>query len=616
MSCKAINSIPSESNFCKCEEGYYFEDPKLAAICIPCLSICKTCENAISCLSCKDTNSYLDANGLCTCKTSFYQNPSLSEPVCLKCKNECEICENSDKCITCADKNALLVEGQCICKDSYFLDIIINSCKPCLLVCEKCDAINTCISCKDKNALLVEGQCVCRDFYFLDIITNSCKPCLLECEKCEGINTCSSCKDKNSEVDDLGRCICKQGYFGPFPLENGSCELCNKECECLPSQGCAKCISRNSYITDQGNCACEKGYWNSSLLVEVDSCKECPKTCKLCNDWNFCIECKNNSIIHNGTCVCTRGFTLVSNICEPKVFSAILKISDNYDIKIHFEETLFERLTKNDFILFINNASVSFKLEEEKERTDYLIKPDYRISRKKVFVSIEIVKKNIYSISMSLLTDYLFESIVTIDETILLEQKYKKQATKAKYQASVGCTSVIFLSLGISLSIFDPSSFFNFLNIAEILYSFYLFNIEMNPVTREFLLGLRYHKSIPNLFNYILASSTKSKTSKKLKKFGYLTSSFLLNIGVHLSSLFILIAAEIFVRILGISNYFRSKILNIQKELEFSAFIRFWIQTFYEMSVTIIVSLTDYRISNFYDFLDYGSSIIFLVIRI
>ena len=77
--------------------------------------------------------------------------------------NECGDCdkfENCDECIT----NATSVEGDCVCDDFYFFDVVASTCEECHEPCLKCDnaADQACNEC-DEDYFLYPGASYCAE---------------------------------------------------------------------------------------------------------------------------------------------------------------------------------------------------------------------------------------------------------------------------------------------------------------------------------------------------------------------------------------------------------------------------------------------------------------------
>ena len=84
----------------------------------------------------------------------------------------------------------------------------------------------------------------------------------------------------------------------------------------------------------------------------------------------------------------------------------------------------------------------------------------------------------------------------------------------------------------------------------------------------------------------------------KYSKFGYSTNLILVNIGVHLTMLTITLSIFLAVNLLALKPWFKSKLKPIIDIFKYGAFLRFWVQTYFEFSVASTLCLQYYSFEN------------------
>ena len=179
--------------------------------------------------------------------------------------------------------------------------------------------------------------------------------------------------------------------------------------------------------------------------------------------------------------------------------------------------------------------------------------------------------------------------------------------------AKTGATAGVSVAVGISFMSFDPTSFFDFMNTAEMFYSVYLFNLEVSPVLGEFLMGLRIHNQIPKIFSKFIDINQGHKLNSKYKKFGYTSSLFLLNTSVHLQTFLIALFLAFLTFLITRLTYLNSKLKFLINIFKYNFFLRFWLQTFFELTTALGVSMRNSRSSNKTEKIDFIICCIILV---
>ena len=174
--------------------------------------------------------------------------------------------------------------------------------------------------------------------------------------------------------------------------------------------------------------------------------------------------------------------------------------------------------------------------------------------------------------------------------------------------AKTGATAGVSVAVGISFMSFDPTSFFDFMNTAEMFYSVYLFNLEVSPVLGEFLMGLRIMR-----FYRFIDINQGHKLNSKYKKFGYTSSLFLLNTSVHLQTFLIALFLAFLTFLITRLTYLNSKLKFLINIFKYNFFLRFWLQTFFELTTALGVSMRNSRSSNKTEKIDFIICCIILV---
>ena len=201
-----------------------------------------------------------------------------------------------------------------------------------------------------------------------------------------------------------------------------------------------------------------------------------------------------------------------------------------------------------------------------------------------------IFTKDIKSTSNSVLVNktYFF--------TLFDENNEKLNESKIKEVRKfilTGNSILIGLTLSVSFFSFDFSSFFNFLNVVELLSIIFLFELDIPLEIKELLINLRVQKAIPNGLENFIRDKKNIKTDETLVEYGYEYSILILNSGnslITLASTSLLVIAH---------RAFLSKIMvkfpklsSIHQYLEYNILIKYWIQTSLELLITTTYGLT------------------------
>ena len=200
-----------------------------------------------------------------------------------------------------------------------------------------------------------------------------------------------------------------------------------------------------------------------------------------------------------------------------------------------------------------------------------------------------------------------------LTEELKAKQDLHNKMNAAKTIGQVGTASGGSMALALSLVNQDPSSLFDFLNTAEMLYSVYLFNLDLNPILKSFQIGMRLQSSVPNFFYLIIDSNQGVSLSSSLQNYGFSTNLVILNSGPYIETLISLLLSSLALFILSKFTWCRSKLNSTIKNFRFSAFIRFWIQSYFEIGTCIYLAFKYSANENTVQMIDYCFCFIFIV---
>lgn len=449
--------------------------------------------------------------------------------------------------------------------DSILQDLVTNDC-------------NGCSACPLKNDCIL--NCLFEEYY--DETTDSCVNCGKDCEAgCKEFQVCNACADEFCFI-----------------------------CAGLAVSSCVECLS--GFEVKDGKCRkCGEDEYYS---LDYKRCKACEGLCFSCSDKDVCIHCNENSFMESqGKCSCDFGFERIGDRCVRGNFTAEFWVSKDVEIHVTFSEILAKDLGENDLEVKINGEVVSFGISQIDSRT-YIISPSLSQGKD---ILIELGFKNILVSKLNhVLLVEPYEKTVTSqkEDHSSLETAKKAEVSKQAAQSSIAAAGSA--SVSFALLAMDPSSIFDFLNTAEIFYSVYLFNLEINPILESFLLNYRVQGYMPNSLKFILDENQGQKLKKKYRKFGYNSNLLLINLGPQLQTLILFVVMFIVINLLSLVKYCKQKLMKTNQKFIFNIFIRIWIQTFLETLIAIYVSLTYNQRENTTQIIDFCFTILLIVILI
>ena len=99
----------------------------------------------------------------------------------MQCSSGCVECSSKNTCTFC-EADANLVNGECVCKAGYYMDLFFKTCKPCGSTCATCSSGTACATCPSgfKKALTKCLNCASDEY----ILGDKCEKCGTNCLEC------------------------------------------------------------------------------------------------------------------------------------------------------------------------------------------------------------------------------------------------------------------------------------------------------------------------------------------------------------------------------------------------------------------------------------------------
>ncbi|OMJ81592.1 hypothetical protein SteCoe_17901 [Stentor coeruleus] len=609
LKCIADNSTPKVDQGCECNSGYYGSVLIEKTSCNLCYKECATCSQASICLKCIADNSTPRTDQGCECNSGYYGSLLIEKTSCNLCYKECTACSQEFICLTCISTNASPSEnGGCLCNEGYYGTNLIyeNSCISCHIDCQICNDPILCTKCKDLNAVpsLIEG-CNCVDGYYMNENTRKCIECYKDCKICNSSSTilslslCLECKNINSNLIDYNcscpeksyeyynECICSDGYYMEKISGIFNCSACQPPClTCFSLTQCNSCRDENLHVDDNYNCvpSCKEGYYISGI-----ECKKCSNLCKICSSESSCQECFNNADNYEYQCFCKKGYFEENRNCIKKYFSAVMLVSKNNKVGLLFSEETEYSFSSYSINISLSPAyNFSYKQFEINSTFFYLIFNFNSNIPKDTKVIIDLSSNSIYSKSGKTLEKYIYNSSLyeyAIDENST-EIKNIKSAVSSSSKA------IIAISIGCGI-ISNPSSSWQLLNTIQLIS---YISLGSNPLTtklKTFLSSFGQYNIVPNAGYYIFSPNSSTEPYLEARRFGFKSSTFLLNTGQIFTSCFTILIMWFFIFIISRLPYFKNarKIKNLLSNYKYSFFIRFWIQSCLEIGICAIIQI-------------------------
>ena len=410
----------------------------------------------------------------------------------------------------------------------------------------------------------------CSNDEFLNVSNENCTKCKSECKYgCRNIDKCGMCLD-----DNCTKCNSFE-YF--------SCEICEKYS-----------------ILHKGKClSCDQ-------LNHIESCVDCSIVCNACNDSDLCKRCRADS--SKIKCACSVGYKNANDSCEESNFELFLILTQDNILFFQFSENLAKDLSPKDFTLLINNETISKQINK-KSSSNYQINfkvPSSSSSNQLLVNFSQTLISNTYSTLK--LKPYSIKLYLNSSANLELKLQEIKNFTVTGNSVTIGIT------LSLSLISFDFSNFFDFLNIAELISIISLFDLEVPEEILELIRNVRVQKSIPSGFKNLIRTPKSSKVQPKFFKYGFESTSLLVNSGntlIILTSVFLTFVINKFLFSRFTQKF--AKLSFIQEYFHYNIFFKYWLQTTFELMITTTYGFNFIDVRDKWSVLDFGLCLIIFV---
>ena len=420
--------------------------------------------------------------------------------------------------------------------------------------------------CDDCSICPISGICIpaCNITNYYSEVVVDCLLCNISCVNgCRNSENCNLCYDYNcvecSSYDVYYCNKCAQNY----EVQNGTCIECN-------------------YLQ----------FYNSS----TNSCDDCSGLCLTCLTDTYCTSCVANSQMDsNHTCKCDSNYSGTES-CIENMFAAFISINSNNQPTLLFSEPLLNNLTTNDLVITIAEIVQSFTIIFIDQST-FMININFTSDiNSGDILDIQFITKLVSSENSILETHHLGISLFTGSYSDVVST-----ISKLKSYSQVGITVGLSAALGTSLLNFDPTSFFTFLNSAEIYTYILLYQVELDPVLIAFLNELQFTSKIPNVYSYLIDPNDGVQMTGQVSNFGDTTNLLFLNSGVNMSVLAFFITIILLIcwlKRISANNLIKSKLETIQGYFRYGAFSRLWIQSCLEILMSSTLGILTTQLAN------------------
>ena len=539
------------------------------------------------------------------------------------CYSECSTCIEPLICETCISAHASpSTTLGCQCNAGYYGVpplVSLNSCIQCFGECATCNQTLICLSCISKNAWPSTAKgCTCDEgFYQIGplVTADSCGKCHSECATCNQTRVCVECMAANASPSPSQGCTCNSGYYGNKPLaDSTSCSLCSDYnpkcavCNRLNPDICLECIPIY-YLQGSVCIECESTeYFNAT----TETCDQCTVLCQSCTSLNNCTECSAHSSLNSeGYCECITGYSGTDS-CIKDVLIALLTVNSDNILTLHFSDDLSIALQASDFNLSINNIPQTYQVAFI-DQGNYRITIDFQDGPNegdKVFI---VFLRELISVDNACLST----KNVSAKLFAVFSQYSQAELNQVQTYSTIGMAIGVSLSLGGSFLGMDLSTFFNFVNAAEIFTYAVVYDLDLDTQIVVFLNGLRIVPQIPSIFDAFLKAEDGIEMNAYYSDFGFSTSLFMLNQGILISVIMFLILTIPLFYIIG---YVKNENLQIYvrklKRFRHSFFFRLWIQSCIEVTMSAVIGILYNNQANLTQIIDYIICYISIVINI
>ena len=458
------------------------------------------------------------------------------------------------------------------CKDYDHCNICYDE------VCHNChDFTSSCDICKN-HARFRFDVCFCNAGYYWELASETCEPCNNACQLCDGptSNNCLTCVDSK-------------------------CVLCTSQ---YP-ESCVECDPNYGAINGLCVQCTESQYYDSVNKI----CVDCEKPCWKCPNSKVCSECLPNASFNSeGVCECDQGFELKES-CEQLFFTANFSISNKNVIKIDFSEDLLKNLKKSDLEVSVTTSDVQISIEKISKQVWKIHLDLSKSVQKGSRVNLDIVSK-LLSSGKSIYRNKHYSALLYIQEDTITEP-----ISDITDVAEGTVITVISVVLGSSLILFNPKSFFFFLQALELYFYILIYLVEISPGLQTFLQILNPASLFPNLLEFIIPSSQGVALSGKLKNFGYENNLFILNSGTNFLSICVLSCALPFIYFLNKVpvKWIKDQSTKALKNYKYRVVCRCYVQMFLEFLLNTFIGIKYNKFENPLQVFDFGLCVLFAV---
>ena len=311
----------------------------------------------------------------------------------------------------------------------------------------------------------------------------------------------------------------------------------------------------------------------------------------------------------NHTCKCDVGYSGTIS-CIRNKFSAFISINSENQASLSFSEPLMNNLTTNNLVVTMASAIQSFTIVFIDQST-YMININFTSNINSgdtlnvKFITQIISSENSILYATELSIGLFAGSYNDIINTI----------SEFKSYSQIGMTIGLSVALGTSCIHLNPTSFFNFLNSAEIYSCMVLYQVELDPVLIAFLSELKYTSKIPNAYSYFIDPNDGVQMTGQVRNFGDNTNLLLLNSGVHMSILAFFIALLTLICLLKMisGRWLKPKLEKAEQYFRYGVFSRLWIQSCLGILMSSMLGILTTQLANRTQIIDFCFCCIMLV---
>ena len=441
------------------------------------------------------------------------------------------------------------------------------------------------------------------------------------------LSNCDSCSVCPASEICIPNCNIHEFYNNTI-LE---CVQCNADCPygCRNQMNCTLCIDPNcascsTYALDSClECAANYEIINNSCQIcnssayynpVSKSCRICPELCLNCISLEKCQTCDGNShLTSKNQCECDLGYFLNITECQRNAFYAFISIDSNNIVRLTFTENLKDELQVSNIQVKVSGNAQDFTLHKIDNST-------YEIS---VSFSNSISpgdKAEVRFVGEILSAD--MSALVTIDVNIELfpspTDSVAAQVNQAINYAQIALIAGMSAVVGSTCISANPISFFNLLNNIDIYIYTSLFQENIDEVLIGFLQTLSPNSWLPNIFSYLVDQNEGNQLNQRFNNLGNSTNLLLVNSGPTLGILILLLIVLI-IAILSyntINPWLKRQIMKVISSYQFKVFLRFFIQSFLELSCNSLIGIYFSTLSNSTQVIDFSICIAVAVIYI